>query len=200
MQIRTLLFSTCLSLGLSAIMAANAGAQPRTEDPQDDKGFAVGIQFSGLRVNQLKEGAAGFGARTAYDIPLKYSLILSPEIEFNYFPQNPSGNFGESQLLAGTKIGVRRGQFGLFGKVRPGFVHFPGDGDFAARNNGGALNFALDTGVVIEYWPRPRIALRFDVGDTMVYFPSPVNTGVGPAAPASVTHNMQFATGVVFHF
>lgn len=198
MQIRKLLFSAVLAVGVASTFSAKAGAQ--TQEAPDDRGFSFGVHFAGLRVNQLKEGAAGLGVRTAYDIPLKYGLIVSPEVEFNYFPQNPSGNFGESQLLAGAKAGVRRGQIGLFGKVRPGFLRLPSDGDFGARNHGGATNFALDTGVVMEYWPRQQVALRFDVGDTMVRFPSAVNTGVGAPAQPSVTHNMQFAMGVMFHF
>lgn len=185
---------------VAALFLTGEARAQSPEIPTDDQGFAAGVHFAGVRLNQLKEGAAGVGGRIAYDYPLKNILIVSPEIEFNYFPQNPSGNFGESQLLAGAKVGIRRGKIGMFGKVRPGLMHLPGDGDFGARNGGAATQFALDTGVVMEYWPRQHVALRFDVGDTIVYFGSPVNTGLGAARPPGTTHNMQFSTGIMFHF
>jgi hypothetical protein len=200
MRIRIPRWSHCFALSFALALLILLPKAAHAQDLHDDQGFCMGMHFTGLHLNPLGEGAAGLGVRTAYDFPLKNSLIISPEVEFNYFPQNPSGNFGESQLLAGVKVGVRRGKIGLFGNVRPGFVHIPGDGDFGARNNGAATNLALDTGVVMEYWPRQRVALRFDIGDTMVRFPPGVNTGVGAPGPASMSHNLQFGMGVVFHF
>ena len=170
------------------------------QDAEGDRGFSVGGQFTGLLLDRLGEGAPGLGGRVAYDFPLKNSVILSPEFEFNHFPANPSGNFGETQLLAGGKIGVRRGRTGIFAKLRPGVLHIPGNGDFGERNGGAANLFALDTGVVMEYWHRQHFCFRLDLGDTMVYFPSPVNTGVGAPQPAGLSHNMQFGMGVMVHF
>jgi hypothetical protein len=184
------------TLGLGFALAPQIHAQ----DAQDNRGFSFGMHFTGLQFDRLGEGAAGLGLRTAYDFPLKNTLIVSPEVEFNHFPANPSGNFGETQLLAGAKIGLRRDQIGVFAKVRPGFIHIPGNSDFGERNGGAADKFALDTGVVLEYRPSRRVALRFDLGDTMVSFASPVNTGVGAPRPAGMSHNMQFAMGMVFHF
>jgi hypothetical protein len=194
-------FGFAAVLLLLAITPRSSQAQsPQGDNPQDDQGFAVGMHFAGLSLDRLDEGAAGLGARAAYDFPLNNSLIVSPEIELNHFPQ-VGANFGETQLLAGAKVGLRRDQVGVFAKVRPGFIHIPGNGEFAAFNGSSAADkFALDTGLVLEYWPRQRMALRFDIGDTMIYFGSPVRNGVGAPRPAGMSHNMQFGMGIMFHF
>jgi len=170
------------------------------QDVEGDRGFSIGGHFTGLLLDRLGEGAPGFGGRAAYDFPLKNSVILSPEIEVNHFPANPSGNFGETELLAGGKIGVRRGKTGIFAKLRPGLLHIPGHGDFGERNGGAADLFALDAGIVLEHWVRQRFCFRLDLGDTMVYFPSPVNTGVGAPRASGLSHNLQFGVGVMVHF
>src|SRR5262245_28612097 len=101
-------------LALAAVAAAQA-----------DKPLEIGVAFSVLLVDPLREGAGSIGARASYDLAFQ-RLTLAPEFEFNYFPQNPSGNFGETQLLAGARAGVKVDQFGFFLKARPGFVHFAG--------------------------------------------------------------------------
>jgi len=161
--------------------------------------FQAGVQFTGFHINQLDEGSVGIGGRIAYDL-LDEGAALSLEGEFNYFPQNPSGNFGESQFLTGVKAGFASERFGLFAKLRPGFVHFAG-GDFAERNHGTATDFALDAGGVMEYRLSGRTALRLAWGDTMVFFPKPVFTGSSTTPkPAGLTHNLQGSIGVMFRF
>src|SRR5215467_10560917 len=135
----------------------------------------TGAQFTGLHLNTLGERALGFGGRGSYEFTRR-TLIIAPEVEFNYFPQNPSGNFGETQLLAGVRAGVKIDQFGFFLKARPGLVHF-GGGDFTERNGGSATNFAVDVGGVFEYYVSQRVAIRLDWGDTMIHFPRPIATG-----------------------
>ena len=159
----------------------------------------AGLQFTALYINKLGEGAAGVGGRLTYDL-LGERTVLSLEGEFNYFPQNPSGNFGESQLLGGIKLGFAGQGLGLFAKVRPGLVRFAG-ADFAARNHGSAINFALDAGGVLEFRLSHRAAFRADWGDTMILFPNPVFTGASAApAPAGLTHNFQGSIGMMFRF
>jgi hypothetical protein len=163
------------------------------------KPFEAGLQFSGVHLNALAESPAGIGGRTSYEFT-RGKLIFAPELEFNYFPQNPSGNFGESQLLAGARIGIQAGRVGIFLKARPGFVHFGGD-DFKSRNNGATTAFATDLGVVIEYPASKRIGIRVDFGDTLIDFSRPVFTGASavPNSPG-VSHNFQGGVGIVFRF
>jgi hypothetical protein len=166
---------------------------------EERKPFEAGVQFSGLHVNALGESPSGIGGRTSYEFT-RGRLILAPELELNCFPQNPSGNFGESQLLAGARIGIKVGGVGVFLKARPGFVHFGGD-DFRSRNNGADTAFASDLGVVIEYPASKRIGIRVDFGDTLIDFSRPVFTGTSavPSSPG-LSHNFQGGVGIVFRF
>src|SRR5262245_10663232 len=170
----------------------------RSAQAQADKPLEVGVSFSVMQVDPLGEGPGSIGARASYDLPVK-RLSLAPEHEFNYFPQNPSGNFGETQLLAGVRAGVKVDQFVFFLKARPGLVHFGGN-DFKERNGGSATNFAVDVGGVFEYYISQRVALRLDWGDTVIHFPQPIPTGVSPVKQAGWYHNLQGGGGVSFRF
>lgn len=181
-----LLFVFCTTLTHAGL------AQTERERPLE-----IGVQFTALRVGPLGEGAGAVGGRASYDLGFR-RLTIAPEVEFNYFPQNPSGNFGETQLLAGARGGVKIDQFGFFLKLRPGVVHF-GGADFVERN-GSSTNFALDAGGVFEYYISRRVALRVDWGDTMIYFPQAIATGVSPVKPAGWYHNLQGGGGVGLRF
>jgi hypothetical protein len=168
-------------------------AQTERERPLE-----IGVQFTALRLSPLGEGAGAVGGRASYDLGFR-RLTVAPEVEVNYFPQNPSGNFGETQLLAGARAGAKIDQFGFFLKLRPGVVHF-GGGDFVERN-GSSTNFAMDAGAVFEYYISRRVALRVDWGDTMIYFPQAIATGGVPAVrPAGWYHNLQGSGGVNLRF
>jgi hypothetical protein len=165
---------------------------------QTERPLELGAQFTALRVNPLGEGAGAVGGRASYDLGFR-RLTIAPELEFNYFPQNPSGNFGETQLLAGARAGVKIDQFGFFLKTRPGLVHF-GGGDFTERN-GSSTNFALDLGGVFEYYISRRVALRLDWGDTMIYFPQAIATGGVPSLKAAGWyHSFEGSGGVSLRF
>lgn len=166
---------------------------------EEKKPFEAGVQFTSVSLNTVDEKPAGIGGRTSYSF-IRKNLIFAPEVEFNYSPQNPSGNFGESQLLAGARVGFKADRIGVFLKARPGFVHFGGN-DFKSRNNGPSTNFACDLGAVLEYPTSGRVGFRFDVGDTLIHFPRSVFTGLSAdPKPPGLFHNFQSSIGVVFRF
>src|SRR5215472_16954435 len=102
MQGRFVYIRLMLLAALSTIGAAQA-----------DKPLEIGAQFTALHINPIGEGAGSVGARASYDLQFE-GLTIAPEDEFNYFPQNPSGNFGETQLLAGVRTGVKIDEGGVF--------------------------------------------------------------------------------------
>ena len=51
---------------------------------------------------------------------MNLTKYLSLEAETNYFPKNPSGNYGETLGHFGVKMTKRFDRFGVFAKARPG--------------------------------------------------------------------------------
>ena len=162
--------------------------------------FEAGVHFTGLHLHTIGEGAAGFGGRFTYN---RFEH-LAFEAEASHFPENPSGNFGETEALFGVKAGTRFDQFGIFAKVRPGFIHF-GGGDAAERLSQ-KTHFACDLGGVLEYYPSSRWLIRADFGDTIIAFGgtrfiAPVGTPAGPnVVRLGTTHNFQGSIGFALRF
>ena len=84
---------------------------------QDDEfpKFDTTLQVSFLNLNaSLGEYPVGIGGRFGY----RFSSLLYLDGEALYFPENPSGNFGETLVLGGIRSGMEFYSMGLFGKAR----------------------------------------------------------------------------------
>jgi hypothetical protein len=145
--------------------------------------FEVGAQISGLAGGSFGEHhGVGGGGRVTFN--LTKSLAL--EGELNYFPSTGFDNVRRFQGQFGVKSGFRFNKFGLFGKVRPGFINLKRDvfvilptpcvpapeticlqsgATFSFSNSD--TGFSLDVGGVAELYPSKRIVVRLDVGDTI---------------------------------
>ncbi len=167
---------------------------------QHDRRFEAGAQFSLVNLTWVNEYPGGLGGRFSYDLAHWNQFILAPEIEANYFPQNRLGHFGQTEMLAGIKTGIRAGRIGLFAKVRPGLMHFSGR-QFETFHLGPSTNFALDMGGVFEYYTNSGIFFRIDMGDTVVYAPEPFFRSL-PPFPGSTGnfHGLQTSLGMGFRF
>ncbi len=167
----------------------------RAEDSSDRR-FEIGTQLTVLKMrNSIGETPGGIGGRVGYNL----NQYVTLESEVNYFPQNPSGNFGETEALFGAKAGLRSSGFGIFAKARPGFVHFGGD-FYRVRNPGNLTHPAFDLGGVAEFYPKEHLGVRIDFGDTIVAFgEKPIQTGLQPFT-GGVSHNFQLSLGVLFRF
>jgi hypothetical protein len=165
--------------------------------------FEVGAQFS-------VAGRAGGGATSiGGGVRLTFNLTkyLALEGEMNYFPSAGFNDVRSSQGQFGVKSGLRFERFGVFGKVRPGFVNvkysalpfcvqtvclptgfctqiFP---PACSPIRSADTKFSLDVGGVLEFYPAKRVIVRFDVGDTVVN-------------RSFATHNLQLGAGVGFRF
>jgi len=159
--------------------------------------FEVGGLVSTIDLrDSVAEKPLGFGGRFTYN----FTKNLALDSEVSHYPENPSNNYGQTVALVGVRAGARTKDFGIFGKLRPGVVHFGGEA-FLARNNS-LSKFALDAGAVLEFYPSPRVIIRADFGDTIIPFGSDtINSGVPPFVirPAT-THNFQGSFGVGFRF
>ncbi|MGH9849411.1 MAG: outer membrane beta-barrel protein, partial [Blastocatellia bacterium] len=201
---------------LLSLPTQNARAQ--SETPK----LEVGAQYTLLRLRSLQPlnnpalelvvpefvvSDSGFGGRVTYNLNGNFGV----EGEVNFFPKERTNfaapfylNSRRTQGLFGVKAGVRSEKVGVFAKLRPGFMHF-GEGTFDPRiqtilpvpPTASSTEFSLDAGGVLELYPSRRIALRFDLGDTIIRDGSFGSFGGGPS---ETTHNLQFTTGVGFRF
>jgi hypothetical protein len=153
--------------------------------------WEAGAHLIRLDLDSIGEGLGGAGARAGYVV----NRFVTVEAEANRYFEDPSGNFGHTQVLAGARYGYWFGPFGVFAKTRPGLVRL--GGGTAARNPGRENNFALDLGGVILVG-RGRAGLRIDAGGTMIFWgPEPFATGL----PRPITrHNRQLSIGFVVRF
>ncbi len=170
---------------------------------QDEPRFEIGAQLSALDMrNSLGEKPGGIGGRFGYN-PKKW---LTTEAELNYFPQNPSGNFGETTAFFGPKIGYRFydvpgfGDTGIFFKVRPGFIHFGGQ-FYQLRNPSNRTRPAFDLGLVWEHYFKTYGVFRVDVSNVVIPFGNAgINIGFADLAHPRTTHNFYISVGLGFRF
>lgn len=181
---------------------------------QDSPGrFEVGGSFTAFHFNS----AANFGPGLEGDFNLGRHFALDGA--FNWLLAGPrnAGIFGGTAGtlgLFGGKAGTRTEHFGVFVKVRPGFISRANqlreetiDLAIAAFNVRFArlTEPALDFGGVFEYYPAKHWALRYDFGDTIVFqegvkisfgIPAPLTPSIG----GRNTNNFQFSTSVHYRF
>lgn len=211
-------------------------AQTLTDDSKV-KRFEVGGQFTILRRSDADTTAEvfslnGFGSRNYISSKLNelgfggrftfnFTKNIAVESEANFFRklENPPPVIGvgrrvsqpggrKFQAVLGPKIGIRKERFGVFGKIRPGFIQIdkynitdqvgpPGNNFFTASHVEKVTFFNVDIGGVFEYYPSRRTIVRVDVGDTIIRYssfpPKEIN-------PSFTRHNLQTSVGFGFRF
>jgi len=225
------------SLYVIAVLLTLTIIAPLKAQQEEVPKFEIGGQFSVLSRNKptplvssptafsddfFRETKVGFGGRFTYNVTNNIAL----EAEGNFFPKNyngrdlsvPGGAIFQAQF--GVKVGKRFSKFGVFGKVRPGFVRFTE----ASRQTGtrtitfnnqqytvgefriGKENyFSIDVGGVAEFYASRRIVTRIDFGDTIIQYgvyrrASFVLSQPFVERPPETKHNFQFSAGIGFRF
>lgn len=161
------------------------------------------------------ETSPGFGGRVTYN----FNRSIAAEAEVNFFPQKQFILIADGSALQaqfGVKLGKRFEKFGVFARVRPGFLSvnrfFSLKPDLIVVNGQSQFDFrferteffTLDAGGVLELYPSKRMVVRFDAGDTVIRHPDRREQvfGIPPsvrlARPAKFNHNFQFTAGVAF--
>jgi opacity protein-like surface antigen len=150
----------------------------------------------------------GFGGYATY----RFYGVFYFDSDVLYFPRdtNSSGPHDGGTIfqgLFGLKGGIRRNHFGFFGKVRPGFNSYS-DALSAISTTGEAsytrsTNFVLDLGGMVEFYPSEHGTLRFEAGDTHIYFNTRDVNIDGTPVPADggkLRHTIQFTMGYGWRF
>lgn len=161
---------------------------------------------------------SGVGGRVTYN----FNRSIAAEAEINFLPQQafvPFSGSGAVQAQFGVKAGKRFEKFGIFAKVRPGFISVedvfrvaPGpprvvDGLTTLFRLERTNFFSLDAGGVFELYPSRRTVVRFEAGDTAIRHPElfdlvfpdfPQPPFARRLRPAKFKHNFQITAGVAF--
>ena len=193
------MFFFVLAAAALLLMVPTQNAQAQSETPKVE----IGAHYTLLRFRDFSVTDSGVGGRVTFNLTDNVGI----EGELNVFPQKRSTSLTSpflfvdstrTQGLFGVKTGLRSEKAGIFGKFRPGFVRF-GESNIAGTPLLPSITqFALDFGGVFELYPSRSVALRFDVGDTVIRFSNPNIVGVG--GDTVYSNNLQISTGVAFRF
>jgi hypothetical protein len=119
------------------------------------------------------------------------------------------------QGLFGLKGGISRDHIGIFGKVRPGFNSYSHAFTGISQISAGppplfkdlfdrSTNFVLDLGGVVELYPSRHTTLRFDLGDTHIYFATKSflssNGNVISVPGGQRLHSIELSVGYAWRF
>jgi hypothetical protein len=135
-------------------------------------GSQIGDTFSTGPTGIATLGAFGSYTLSKYcDIDASVSTFLSDQLKST---EQEGGRL--LQGLAGVKIGVREGRFGVFGKARAGVNSysrvFTGLSQTLRPMYGRSTVPALDIGGVVETYLSGRTMLRIDIGETLSFVPN----------------------------
>lgn len=169
------------AIALCILMLLGGLARAQSDVPR----FEVGAQYSLLnfdtaaRFSKARRWESGVGGRFTFN----FNKYVAAEAQIDFFPSHDIERIGPFEVplwgsktltVAGLKAGTRGKRFGIFGKARPGFIHFSVVPGFACITIGAPCrqppktNFAFNVGGVFEYYPSRRIVVRFDAGDTII--------------------------------
>ena len=188
------MFFFVLAAAALLLMVPAQNAQAQSETPKVE----IGAHYTLLRFRDFDITDNGVGGRITFNLTDNFGV----EGELNYFGQKRSSDSplttfplfvdsSRTQGLFGAKTGIRSEKAGIFGKFRPGFVRF-GESSSLIGNTQSFTQFAMDIGGVFELYPTRPVALRLDVGNTLIRF--------GSLGGGFTSNNLQISTGVAFRF
>ena len=176
-------FIVVLAVGMCTLIFTGRLARAQSDVPR----FEIGAQYSFLNFDTFahyskpQRHESGGGGRFTFN----FNKYVAAEAQIDYFPHTDSERIGtidvplwgsKTLTVFGVKAGMRSKKFGIFGKARPGFIHFSEAPGFACIT--AVFGFcpqpektvlAFDVGGVFEYYPSRRIVVRFDAGDTIIH-------------------------------
>ena len=202
-------------------VSASSITQAQSKTPDELPRYELGVDFTSLTLYE-SQTHPGVGGRFTFNLNRHVGLEAA-----GYFsPGNCKTCTGVvtgkiTEGLFGVKAGQRFRKFGIFGKVRPGFLSFSqGTADLIPAASGDFVNlvthrrtdFATDVGGVLEIYPQKRWFLRLDSGVTFDHLGARTVRSVrqdpvsGALVPFTFTttpftrRTFQFIAGVGFRF
>ncbi|WP_367754726.1 hypothetical protein [Flavobacterium sp. WC2430] len=165
---------------VSTLFASNVQAQEKTETPNYDQGFRLGVGLNaGYATQDPYKLALGADARLQYDLSKRYSLTLTTGFSNLFVSEADGSDLGFIPAKAGFKAFVWNDQFYLMGEAGAAFavtngnnqtsfllspsigyatkyidvsVHYEHYSDFAKLNNNGTVGKGVgQVGVRLAY-------------------------------------------------
>jgi hypothetical protein len=179
-----------------------------SEDSSAAWRFAAGAQYSlltserGLDTVRDESGLGGF-------FTWNFSKYFALDSSATFFPRKIHiADFQQGgrmfQALAGIRGGVRRGRIGVFAKFRPGIQRYSlTEQNQITFQDSPFTDVAFDIGGIIEVYTSRRTLLRFDAGNTSIYYRAkdiPLDNGQLFHAPAFTNNTIQITAGFGFRF
>jgi len=185
----------------------------KLKDPNEKpiRHYSIGTQYTNINLPVIKPGCetacrealSGAGFTFGYNFTRGFAF----DSALNFLPAQ-GGTKGMVQGLFGVKLGDRWKHWGLFAKVRPGFIYYneawPGGG---VDTPGSLSRFVWDVGGAAEFYTHHNGTFRVDLGTTLVrYLTDKVDTrytqigGVISNQYWVTQGNVQFSTTYAFRF
>jgi hypothetical protein len=174
--------------------------------------WEIGTQYSNISLPVVSNTCSELACRKSLSgLGVNFDYNFTRGVAFdstlNFIP-GQQGSQPMMEGLFGVRMGARFEHFGIYAKVRPGFIYYenavPRQGD---PGTGSLTRFATDVGGIVEYYPERNSTLRFDVGTTVVRYltnrpdPHPYQLGTLLSPDNIVTQgNFQVATSYVYRF
>jgi hypothetical protein len=174
--------------------------------------WEIGTQYSNVSLPVVsntcselacRKNLSGLGTNFTYNFTRGFGF----DSTLNFIP-GQQGSKPMIEGLFGIRMGVRTEKFGVFAKVRPGFIYYENAVPLQGETATGSLTrFAADVGGIVEYYPERNSTFRFDVGTTVVRYltnrpdPHVYELGTLMSPQYIVTQgNFQVATSYVYRF
>jgi hypothetical protein len=174
--------------------------------------WEIGTQYSNISLPVISDSCSEAACRknlSGLGVNFDYNFTRGVAFDstLNFIP----GQQGSSPMmegLFGVRIGARYDHFGVFAKIRPGFIYYASAQPVQGETERGSLTrFATDLGGIVEYYPERNSTVRFDVGTTVVRYltnhmdPHPYELGTLLSNQYYVTQgNFQISTSYVYRF
>jgi hypothetical protein len=143
---------------------------------------SAGVSYTVLSLDYPEdENPAGFGVWFTRDVTSGPGPTIGLDLGLNFFPEDDPIIGRQTQLFGGIRGGLRYEWFGIYGRLRPGVMHFsrqflapdtvcilifpPPDACLTRENN-----LAFDLGGTFELYPFERALVRVDLGDTAIRY------------------------------
>jgi len=160
--------------------------------------YELGAEFHALQLNgALTGGGIGPGLHFGYN----YNQFLSFEAEVS--GQSVASDRANTLIgLFGPRVGYTSRDAGIYVNLRPGFIHFPSNGDVIPPVAQHPTRFAFDTGVVVVRYFQNHTYLRFDAGRMFVDYGggSYTNPRTGQATHLGVPGGLSASFGIGAHW